>query len=76
MSAEVVPLHPGLVGDGFEVLPDDVLEQAKGRLACVVVVGQTTGGEQFVAGSHGAPDTVFQMELAKRWLLNHETLRS
>lgn len=75
MSAEIVELRPGLVGEGARIEPDDVLDGAKDKLAIAVVVGLDRDGELFLASSDGAERAYFLMERAKFWLLDHRVPR-
>jgi hypothetical protein len=76
VSAEIVPLRPGLIGDGLRVEPDDVLDAARGKLPVVVVCGLDRNGELYLASSDGAEKAYFLMERAKFWLLDHRVARS
>lgn len=75
MSAEILELHPGAVGDGFKVTPDDVLQHAIGRLDSVLVVGLSKDGDLYVAGSHGAPDSAFLAARAQHYLVTFNVSR-
>jgi hypothetical protein len=76
MSADVVPLRPGYVGDQFRIEPDEVLRAAEDKMATVVVLGLDRNGELYLASSDGAERAYFLMERAKLWLLDHQTVRS
>lgn len=76
MTAEVVNLHPGPVGDGFKVSPDDILNCAKGKLTNLVLVGIQEDGELYIAGSEGAPQSCFLMERAKSVLVENLVYRA
>jgi hypothetical protein len=76
MSAEIVHLHPGAVGESFRIEPDQVLDAAKDKMATVVVLGLDRNGELYLASSDGAERAYFLMERAKLWLLDHNTVRS
>jgi hypothetical protein len=75
VSENVIPFRPELVGDGASVAVDDVLSRAVGKLTCVTVIGVTTEGALYVAGSDGAADSVFLMERAKAMLVDCEVMR-
>ena len=66
----VLPFPNRLIGAGLKVSPDQVLEQAQGKIlhACVVI-GWDADGKIYVAGSEGVQESVFMMEAAKQWLL-------
>lgn len=76
MSAEIVELRPGAVGDAYKVSPEDVLNAALGKLVTVAVVGWDERGEMYVAGSDGAETTFFLLALANKYLLDHRVERT
>ena len=60
----------GYVGNGTEIDTKQVINAAlELDFESVVVCGQLTNGEIYVAGSHGSESTVFNIELAKRLVL-------
>ena len=66
--ADVVSLRGGPVGEAFNVAPDAVLENAKGQLTEVVVVGLSQDGTVYLAGSKGSMQTLWLLEAGK-WVL-------
>ncbi len=76
MTAEIVSLNPGLVGDGYKIASDDVLTAAIGKLSRLVLVGEDADGELYIAGTDGAADSTFLMERAKLTLVQSMVLRS
>ena len=67
---DVVDLKCGLIGSGRRLEPDTVLEEARGQLQEVVVIGYDQDGEIYVAGSEGPGDTMWLIEACKLFLLN------
>lgn len=72
MSGEVVKLK--LVdgcGSGAVVPPNRVLAGARAAgLTDVVVLGYDAGGDLYAASSHGATDTNWLIDQAKKWILD------
>ncbi|WP_024349631.1 hypothetical protein [Aurantimonas coralicida] len=63
-------VHPFTGKTCLDLSPDQVLEQAVGKLDTVVVIGQDRiTGEIYVAGSQRIAETVLQIERGKRALL-------
>jgi len=75
MSAEIVSLHPGEVGDGFVVAPDQVLSEAMGKYSAVVVVGEKADGDIEVCGSGGAGDTLILLAWAQNFIVQNRVSR-
>lgn len=59
-----------LIGEGVKLEPDAVLKEAMGKLACVVVIGQTPDGEMWVSSTDGGGDTLWLLEKAKLEVLS------
>lgn len=67
---KVVPIGGDrVVGEGFRVEPDQVLNQALGLNDEVVLVGIGKDGALTVASSGGAEEAMILLDLAKRWML-------
>jgi hypothetical protein len=66
--AEVVQLKLVEVGDAFEISPDVILENNKGRYQEVVVIGFGEDGVT-VAGSHSCSKALWLIEKGKLELL-------
>lgn len=66
--ADVVQLKLVDVGDSFEIAPDTVLENNKGKYQEVVVIGFGEDGVS-VAGSHSCLNALWLIEKGKRELL-------
>lgn len=68
--ADVVAFQPVLVGDGYRIDADAVLDEAKehefNRLA---VLGELSDGTLYLAGTANAGETMILLELAKHHLL-------
>jgi len=69
MTAEIVTLGKEVVGGGWTLNPDKVLESAKGKLTHCIVIGYDEHGELYTAATHDANQTVFMLEQAKVWLV-------
>lgn len=66
----VIRLVPPELGEGAVLDCDGVLEAAKGDLETVVVIGRRKdGGAPYVASSHGQPEMMAEIEIAKHWML-------
>lgn len=61
----VLELVPPIVGDGYEIEPDKVLDAAKGQLSEAIVIGLDHDGNIYFAGTHGGPKALWLIELAK-----------
>lgn len=75
MSAEIVQLHTGEVGDGYVVTPDDILSAAAGKYHTLVLIGENEAGEIEVCGSHGAGDTLLLLAWAQNFIVNNRVSR-
>lgn len=71
----VTRMRPALVGDGFVMDPDQVLEANKGRFFRVVLVGETEDGDIKVAGTHSAPESLMLLAWATAFLVNNRVMR-
>lgn len=69
MTAQVISFKPEIVGDGFTVNPDDVLQECIGKLKTVVVVGIDEDGDLWGSASDGRPETIALLERAKARLI-------
>ncbi|MFN3858124.1 MAG: hypothetical protein ACK4RV_10260 [Caulobacter sp.] len=58
-----------IVGADFRVEPDAVLAAPAGKLRDVVVIGYEPDGSLYVAASGGAAESLWLLEMAKRFLL-------
>lgn len=71
MTDNVVQIGVRDVGDAFIVEPDAVLDGAKGRCEFIIVIGRSKdGGPPYVACSHGQPEALAEIEVAKHWMLS------
>lgn len=68
MSAEILKLVTNGIGSGVHIEPDRILENAKGRLSEVVVIG-AENGEIVCFSSEGVERALWLVERAKRDLL-------
>lgn len=64
----VTKLHLVEVGESFEVSPDQILENWKGKLSKLVLIG-IEDGEIMCASSHGVFEALWLVEKAKRDIL-------
>jgi hypothetical protein len=55
VSSNVIRLVPPVVGDDFTVALDQILTEAQGAYADLVLIGVTKDGEMRVASSGGLP---------------------
>lgn len=70
MSDNVVKLNLVQVGEGYRFEPEHILEQAKVvPFQHMTIIGRTTGGELYVAGTSSAGDTCLLLEQAKHFLV-------
>lgn len=69
MSDNVFTFRPQLVGDGYTVNPDEVLQECIGTFKEVVVVGIDNDGRLVGHGSGGRPEAITLLERAKARLL-------
>ena len=69
MSAQIIGFTPDIVGDGFTVDPDEVLQGCLGKLKSVVVIGIDEDGDLWGSASDGRPETIALLERAKARLL-------
>jgi len=75
MSAEIIHLQQGEVGDGYVVPPDNVLEHAKGKFHSLTVVGETEDGEIQVCGTHSPAETLMLLAWAQNFLVQNRVAR-
>lgn len=73
--SNVVPLNLQLVGDGYQLKPDDMLEANKGQFQTLVMVGIGEDGQLIVAGNLGAAESAFLCQRAIDFLVRNEVLR-
>lgn len=67
----ITEFRPKIVGNGAVVDCDQILEENKGAFARVALIGWTKDGKIAVASSHGAPDTLWLIEVGKDFLVHN-----
>lgn len=68
--AEVVRLHPEVVGEAYRFDADEVLEAAKGQgFLTLAILGQNPDGTIWISGNANAGETLVLMERAKRMVV-------
>jgi len=66
-TTNVYTFRPTLVGDGYHIDPEQVIEAAKWRgYIDVLIIGQLDTGEIIASSSAGSGEALFLMEKAKR----------
>lgn len=77
MSAEVVPIRPSIqihkqIVEETEVHPDDILDAARGKLECLVIIGWTEAGELYMnSTTDDLGELLLMMEQAKAWYMEN-----
>ena len=69
MSDNVIKLVPDTVGGDYLIPPDQVLQQAVGRLTDVVVIGEDEDGEIYIAASRNQGVANLLIDMAKAKLI-------
>lgn len=70
--SKVVQLVPESVGDDYIIDPDKILEQHKGKLITLVIIGEDEDGELVVAGSNNLGISNLLIDQAKLQLIRAE----
>lgn len=66
-ESNVVQLQLVEIGDGVRLDADKILDAAKGHaFDRLLIVGQQSDGQMYVAGTTGAGESMILIELAKR----------
>ena len=59
MTDNVIGFRPEIVGEGFRLNPDEMLENTKGNgLKKLCIIGETEDGELYIAGSDNLGETL------------------
>lgn len=66
---EPTPFMPKIIGDGLELLPDEVLESCKGQYVRAVIIGLDKDGGIHLHTSHGSRECLWLLERAKLHLM-------
>ena len=62
MTDNVIGFRPEIVGEGFRLNPDEMLENTKGNgLKKLCIIGETEDGELYVAGNANVGVTLVLM---------------
>jgi hypothetical protein len=70
MSENVLPFPQVAIGDGLEIDPAAVLDASqKKAFTRLVVIGEQDDGGLYVAGTHGAGESLMLVEMAKKILI-------
>lgn len=69
--ADVIPFKgAGIVGDGAELDPDQVLEACKGNFVQVVICGFEADGTFAMHASHGSREALWKLQRGINFLMN------
>jgi hypothetical protein len=71
MTENILKFTPQIVGEGFRIDPDQILEEAKGKnFSRLMIIADDDLGKLYVAGSANAGECMILMELAKRRIVD------
>lgn len=75
MSDNVIELHPGVLGDGAHIDPDQILENNKGEFVRIVLVGERPDGSIAVAGSDSAAESLLLLQYGSHFVVTNRVER-
>jgi hypothetical protein len=76
LSDNVISFPTGPVGDGAVIDCDQILDENKGLLRSLTLIGEGHNGKLIVAGSHGAAESAFLMVRAHAYLVENAVDRA
>lgn len=66
----IIKLVPDLVGEGYKIDCDQILDEAKGKLSECIVIGIDEDGDIYVAASHNSGSANMLLDCGKRFLVD------
>jgi hypothetical protein len=75
VSENVIPFHPGEVGDGLALDPDEILEANKGEFIRIALVGERADGTMAVAGTHSSAESLLLLQWGSHFIIGNVVAR-
>ena len=73
MTDNVLRLVPETVGADYKFEPDTILEEAKGQLTEVVVIGMDKDGDIYISASHNSGSANMLLDCGKAEIIRRAT---
>lgn len=75
MTAEIIQLDTGIVGDGIKIDADQILEANKGEFVRLALVGEREDGSLAVAGTDSAAESLLLLNWGAHFIVSNRVER-